>query len=122
VSASLYQRLGGAAGVSAVVDDLVDRHAANPALAAFYHGQDLPQLKTQAVTFLSASAGGPRDGLATDPVAWHAGWRFSPAQLLAVAGDVSEALREQGVGAVEAAEVVRIFCAAGQGYLLEVSS
>ncbi len=107
--------------VVSVVDDLVDRHAANPALAALYQGQDLPQLKTQAVTFLSASTGGPCDGPSTGMEPWQAGWRFSPAQLLAVAGDVSEALREQGVGTAEIDEVVHLFCSAGRGQRNAVS-
>lgn len=42
VNASLYDRLGGAAAVAAVVDDAVDRHAANPALAPLFCGKDRP--------------------------------------------------------------------------------
>ncbi len=34
VTASLIQRLGGAGSVAVIVDDAVDRHAANPLLAA----------------------------------------------------------------------------------------
>ena len=36
--ASLYQRLGGVEGIASIVDDSVDRHAANPALAARFRG------------------------------------------------------------------------------------
>ncbi len=122
VSASLYQRLGGAVVVAAIVDDMVDRHAANPALTLQFQGQDLPQLKTLAVTFLSASTGGPRERLAADPGPWYAGLGVSPRQLAAMADDVNAALREQGIGAGEAHEVVRLFCAAGQRYPAEASS
>jgi len=45
VNASLYDRLGGAAVVAALVDDAVDRLAANPALAPPFCGKDLPQLR-----------------------------------------------------------------------------
>ena len=59
VKSSLYQRLGGTAGVAAVIDDAVDRHAANPALASRFQGLDLPELKAQGVSFLVAASGGP---------------------------------------------------------------
>jgi hemoglobin len=108
VNATLYQRLGGAVGVAAVVDDAVDRHAANPALAPRLRGQDLPQLKALVVRFLSAASGGPSLGAPTVPAPQHAGMRFSPAELHAVVVDVAEALVEQGVGADEVGEVVSL--------------
>jgi ribosomal protein S28E/S33 len=37
---------------------------------------------------------------------------FSPAQLQAVLGDLSEALREQGIGTVEVGEIVNLLDAA----------
>ena len=109
VSASLYQRLGGAAGVAAIVDDAVDRHAANPMLAPRFRGHDLPQLKTLGVGFLSAGAGGPRPDAALDAKPVHAGMGFSQDELLAVVGDVAAVLVERGVGATEVGEVVGLF-------------
>lgn len=109
MSASLYQRLGGAAGVAAIVDDAVDRHAANPMLAPRFRGQDLPQLKTLGVGLLSAGAGGPLQPQARGTPCTHAGMRFSHDELLAVVGDVAAALVEQGVGAAEVGEVMGLF-------------
>lgn len=57
VNACLYDRLGGAAAVAAVVDDAVDRHAANPALAPLFSGKYLPQLKALGVSVFSARVG-----------------------------------------------------------------
>ena len=37
---SLYQRLGQAEGITAIVEDAVDRHAVNPLLAPRLSGQD----------------------------------------------------------------------------------
>jgi len=54
VNASLYDRLGGAALVAALVDDAVDRLAANPALAPPFCGKDLPQLRALGVSVFSA--------------------------------------------------------------------
>lgn len=109
MSASLYQRLGGAAAVTAVIDDAVDRHAANPALAALFSGRDLPQLKVIGVQCLSAGTGGPGYTLVPDEIWPHLGMRFTPAQWQAVAGDITEALHELGIGAVEATEVLSLF-------------
>ena len=108
VKVSLYQRLGGAAGVAAVIDDAVDRHAANPTLAPRFHGQDLPELKAQSVSFLSAASGGPEHGTRHGPAPQHAGMGFSAAELQAVAVDLAEALTEQGVGVAEVGEVVSL--------------
>ena len=85
VTASLYLRLGGASGVPAVVDDAVDRHAANPTLAPRMRGLDLPQLKALGVGFLSARAGGPPH----DAAPQHARLSFIPAELQAVVATTS---------------------------------
>jgi truncated hemoglobin YjbI len=114
VNANLYERLGGAAVVAAVVDDAVDRHAANPALAPLFCGQDLPQLKALCVGVFSARVGGPCSAEAAGPALSGAGMSFSPAELQAVAGDMTEALREQGLGTVEVGEVVNLLYAARQ--------
>ena len=83
--------------------------ASHPALATLFRGQDLPQLKALGECFLSAAAGAPCYGLVTGPQPQHAGMCFSSVQLQAVVGDVTEALVEQGVGAVEVGEVVALF-------------
>jgi hemoglobin len=109
VSPSLYQRLGGAAGLATIADNAVDRHAANPTLAARFRGQDLPQLKTLSVSFLSAGTGGPLWAHACGAPAAHAGMRFSDAELAAVVDDLAAALVDQGVGAAEIGEVIGLF-------------
>ncbi len=107
--ASLYQRLGGADAVAAVIDDAVDRHAANPALAALFCGRDLPQLKVIAVRCLSADTGGPSHAMKPDDSRPHVGMHFSPVQWHAVLVDMTEAMHEVGIGAVEVGEVLRLF-------------
>ena len=102
MTASLYLRLGGASGVPAVVDDAVDRHAANPTLAPRMRGLDLPQLKALGVGFLSARASGPHH----DAAPQHARLTFTPTELQAVVGDNLDTLAEHGVGAAEIGEVV----------------
>ena len=122
MTASLCSRLGGTHVLAAVVDDAVDRHAANPQLAPLLRGLDLPQLKALAMAFLSASAGAQSDGGAPGLEPWHTGLHFNPVQLKAVAGDVTDALCEQGVGSIEADEVVNLYVAMGRERLVAVSS
>lgn len=112
VNASLYERLGGAAAVAAVVDDAVDRHAANPALAPLFCGQDLPQLKALGVSVFSARVGRPCSTEAAGAAPPDTGMSFSPAELQAVVGDMTDALREQGIGTAEVGEIVNLLYAA----------
>lgn len=105
---SLYQRLGGAAGVAAIVDDAVDRHAANPVLAPKFRGKDLPQLKSLAVKFLVVGSGGPPfDETRAMPTA-RTGMRISEDEVDAVIADVAAAMVEQGAAAAEVGEVIRL--------------
>lgn len=113
VIACLYDRMGGAAAVAAVVDDTVDRLASNPLLVDTLCGRDLPQLKALGVSLLSARVGGPCGAEVSGMELPGASIRFSPKELHAALGDVTEALREQGIGAEEVDEVVSLICAAG---------
>lgn len=108
VKSSLYQRLGGTAGVAAVIDDAVDRHAANPALAARFFGLDLPELKARAVRFLISASGGPDRSATLGATPQHAGMGFSATELQAVVGDMAQALADQGAGVAEVGEVVSL--------------
>lgn len=106
MSASLFQRLGGSDGIAAIVEDAVDRHAANPLLAPRFRGRDLPELKSLSQAFLGAAAGGPSNGEPPPLRPAHAGMQFAGPELSAVIGDVVATMREQGLGAAEVGEVV----------------
>ncbi|MDP1532409.1 MAG: hypothetical protein Q8N44_01705 [Rubrivivax sp.] len=112
MTVSLYQRLGSAAGLAAIADDAVDRHAANPLLAPRWRGKDLPQLKALSEVFLAACAGGPppRDacGIGTP----YAGMHFSEGEWSAVRDDIDATLVERGVDATERRELARALHAA----------
>ena len=105
----LYQRLGGATAVAAIIDDAVDRHAANPTLAALFQRRDLPQLKVCGVRSLTAGTGGPGGSLRPDDIRQHLGMIFSAAQWRAVLADMTEALHEAGIGVIEVDEVLSLF-------------
>ena len=73
MSDSLYQRLGGAERIAAVVDDAFDRHAVNPLLAPRFRGKDLPRLKLVGTQFFCAGSGGPQKYEGRDLRTTHAG-------------------------------------------------
>ncbi|HET9820313.1 MAG TPA: group 1 truncated hemoglobin [Burkholderiaceae bacterium] len=108
MSASLYERLGGESRIAAIVDDLVDRHAASPVTAPRFRGKDLPQLKKLATQFFCMGTGGPQRYEGRDLRAAHAGMNVSEQELVSVIDDAVAAMQGHGVGAAEVHEVVGI--------------
>ena len=111
MSVSLYERLGGAERIAAVIDESIDRHAVNPVLAPRFRGRDLPRLKQLGAQFFCAGAGGPQHYEGRDLRAAHAGMNISEQELVAAIDDIVESLRSQGVAAGEVNEVVGILYA-----------
>ena len=56
---TLYDRLGGAAAVTAVVDDFVARCAADSRINGKFARTDIPRLKAMLIEQVSAATGGP---------------------------------------------------------------
>lgn len=105
---SLYQRLGGAERIAAIVDDAVDRHAVNTVLAPRFRGKDLPRLKQLATQFFCTGSGGPQTYEGRDMRTTHAGMNANEQELVAAIDDFIAAMQTQGVGAAEVNEVVAI--------------
>lgn len=105
---SLYQRLGGAERIAAVVDDALDRHAVNPLLAPRFRGKDLPRLKVLGTQFFCSGSGGPQKYEGRDMRTTHAGMNANEQELIAAIDDFVAALQAQGVGQTEVNEVVAI--------------
>jgi hemoglobin len=105
---SLYQRLGGAARIAAIVDDALDRHAVNPLLAPRFRGKDLPRLKALGTQFFCAGSGGPQAYEGRDMRTAHTGMNANEQELIAAIDDFVAALQTQGVAQAEINEVVAI--------------
>lgn len=105
---SLYQRLGGAERIAAVVDEALDRHAANPLLAPRFRGKDLPRLKQLGTQFFCMGSGGPQAYEGRDMRSAHTGMNISEQELIAAIDDIVAALQTQQVGAAEVSEVIGI--------------
>lgn len=79
---SLFENLGGTAGITAIVDDVVEAHMINPAISArFLPYKDEPKrlesIKKHTVDFFSAGSGGPVTYAGRDMPTTHKGMNIN---------------------------------------------
>ena len=106
---SLYERLGGTEGITAIANDLVEIHAVNPTIAPRYAESDLAKVKHAAATFFITGTGGPEVYEGDDMLSSHKGMNISNDEFVAVLDDAMEALEKNGIGQREKEEVLAIF-------------
>lgn len=93
MSKSLYERLGGSAGISRLVDDVLAAHLSNPIVRTrFENVKDMAHLKKMAHEFFCAGSGGPEAYTGKDMRAAHRGMNISEQEYLAVMDDIVAAL------------------------------
>jgi|TARA_B110000305_G_C19184642_1_gene513667 hemoglobin len=108
MSTSLFERLGGNAGISAIANDLVDNHLTNAAIKTRFAGSDIPALKKTAATFMIAGTGGENAYKGKDMLSAHKGMNISALEFMAVLDDALLALTKNKVGQREQEEVLFI--------------
>lgn len=101
-SVSLFQRLGGSSGISALVDDIVAEHMENPVIRArFQPYLDTPDrlslIKSHTCAFLEAGTGGPQQYRGRTMRDAHRGMNISAGEYMAVLDDILAALRRHGI-------------------------
>jgi hemoglobin len=96
---SIYDSIGGAAAVSAAVDDFYGRVLADPDLAPFFTGTDMQHLKAHQRSFLAAAIGGPEIYAGRDMGTAHAGRGITDAHFDAVVAHLVDTLTGLGVPA-----------------------
>jgi hemoglobin len=100
--ASLYDRLGGANGIAALVDDIVEAHMQNPAInARFLPLKDDPEHLKQVMqhlrSFLAAGSGGPGQYNGKSMRDAHRGMNISEAEYMAGLDDIMGVLQQHGI-------------------------
>ena len=105
---SLYERLGGTAGITAIANDLVDFHLNNPRISPRYADSDVAAVKNAAATFFIAGTGGPSVYEGKDMLTAHRGMNIDDAEFVAVLDDAMAALDKNGIGQREKEEVLFI--------------
>ncbi|HLV14172.1 MAG TPA: group 1 truncated hemoglobin [Xanthomarina sp.] len=99
---TLFERLGGEAGISSIVDDTVAAHMENPAVnARFLPFKDQPErlamIKKHTVDFFSMGSGGPTKYSGRDMLTTHTGMNISPAEYMHVMDDIFLALDKNDI-------------------------
>jgi hemoglobin len=95
--ASLYERLGGVAAISAAVDDFYRRVTADPRLAPYFTNTDMAALRRHQVAMLAAATGGPNEYRGRIMAEAHAGRSITDEHFDAVVGHLVETLQSLGV-------------------------
>lgn len=99
---TLYDRLGAADGIAALVDDIVDAHLNNPVIQARFQplAEDparFEQAKGHLRKFLGAGTGGPEAYEGRDMVEAHRGMNVSAAEYMAAMDDIMNTLEAHKV-------------------------
>lgn len=96
---SIYEAIGGEPALVAVVDDFYVRVLADPQLAGFFAGANMPKLKGRQVEFFAAALGGPDAYQGVGMREVHAGRGISQSDFDRVAFHLAAALAAAGVPA-----------------------
>ena len=91
--ATLFERLGGTNGITAIVEEVVETHMGNPAISArFIPYKDQPErlavIKKHTVDFFSAGSGGPIEYKGRDMTETHTGMNISREEYMHVIDDI----------------------------------
>jgi hemoglobin len=122
---TLYERLGGEAGISAIVDDMTERCLSDPRvnferrdvktnwLGATYKPwerttESIAQFKRQMVEFLSLASGGPSKYSGRDLKTIHKGMQITNNQFDAMVGDIKTSMDKLGIATREKRDLLAI--------------
>jgi hemoglobin len=99
---SLFERLGGSAGISTLVDDIVKRHTENPTIRARFRPyldtpERLAQIKQHTCEFLEAGSGGKARYTGRSMGEAHRGMNIDDGEYMAVTDDIMAALRHRAI-------------------------
>lgn len=108
MSESLYERLGGNAGVKALASDIVDLHIDNPIIGPRFVKIDADKLKRLLTEFIGSGTGGSETYTGRDMKTAHTGMNLSETELLSAIDDVMKACDSHGHGEQEKKDVLMI--------------
>jgi hemoglobin len=106
MSRSLFERLGGKAAITAVVDDVVTRCAADDRINGKFARTDIPRLKASLIDQVCEATGGPCTYTGRDMRTTHDGMGVTAAEFDALVADLVATLDRFSVPAAEKAELI----------------
>lgn len=98
---SLFERLGGEAGIRALVAEIMKLHMANPSVGHFFAAADSVKSVDRAARFFISRTGGPDVYEGPSVKAFHGPMKISNADFLAAGADIFQALKNLGYGQAE---------------------
>lgn len=107
-NASLYERLGGQSGVSAIADSLIDHVSADPKLGRSFADTNLKHIKTLLAEQICDLSGGPCHYSGDTMKETHAGHHISEAEFYGMVADLREILRQRHVSMGATNELLRL--------------
>jgi hemoglobin len=105
-SPSLYDRLGGADLITALIPTFYEQMLKDPELAPFFAHAALDKLQAMQREFISMALGGPIEYTGRPLAHAHHGRGISRSHLAKFTGHLLESLKALGVGDAEADEVI----------------
>jgi hemoglobin len=106
---SLYDRLGGGPGITAVVEELVTTTGKDPRIAQFFVNADLPRLEKLMVEQICQNTGGPCRYTGKTMKESHATMHVKGGDFDAFIDDLQKTLAKLNVPARETTEIVTAF-------------
>jgi hemoglobin len=97
MSETLFDRLGGQAGIGKLVDRVVDLHLQNPTVGVRFQNLDedrIARSRDKAKEFFALGSGGPVEYTGRSMVEAHTGMNISQAEYVAVIDDIMQAMDE----------------------------
>ncbi len=94
---TLYERLGGLSGITAIADNIIEAHMSNPDIKARFlplkdNPEHLADVRQHVIEFLAAGSGGPEQYNGKDMVSAHRGMNISEGEYMKVIDDILYAL------------------------------
>jgi hemoglobin len=105
---SLYERLGGSAAITAVVDDFVARCAGDARINSKFARTDVPRLKAMLVDQVTAASGGPAEYTGRSMEETHKGMQVTAGEFDALVEDLVATLNSFHVPQGEQGELLGI--------------
>lgn len=107
---TLYERLGGAPGIAALVDDVVEAHMNNPAIRERFipyrqDPQKIAVIKRNTCAFLGMGSGGPEVYEGRSMIDAHTGMSISEEEFTAACSDIMETLARHRIAEDARSEV-----------------
>lgn len=104
----LFDRLGGAEGITSISNAIVEAHKVNPIIGVRFLDSDNENLKVLVRDFFMMGSGGPNQYKGRDMTSAHRGMNLTERELTAAIDDVLMVLDKHDIDAVSRNEVLAI--------------